>query len=234
MSEVPSGAGILPIDNDIEPEDSISQLSAARSRSDRHSNASSKSRSRVSKSSSSSHVSSIKSARVKESLKKVTLMAEARNLVERQSLLRKEFELSMEKQSLDLSTNLAIATAKEEILLNAELDNDNMTGSCVSEVRSKPVGTGPSVCSSVKPEGLLTDDPSVHLSTKGDKSYWCCWYEYCDWSAQQHQCVCLASPSFRLRQCRSTCLSYGWNWHYQFSCAYVVERHFRHGAFSFA
>ena len=169
MSEVPSGAGILPIDNDIEPEDSISQLSAARSRSDRHSNASSKSRSRVSKSSSSSHVSSIKSARVKESLKKVTLMAEARNLVERQSLLRKEFELSMEKQSLDLSTNLAIATAKEEILLNAELDNDNMTGSCVSEVRSKPVGTGPSVCSSVKPEGLLTDDPSVHLSTKGDK-----------------------------------------------------------------
>ena len=169
MSEVPSGAGILPIDNDIEPEDSISQLSAARSRSDRHSNASSKSRSRVSKSSSSSHVSSIKSARVKESLKKVTLMAEARNLVERQSLLRKEFELSMEKQSLDLSTNLAIATAKEEILLNAELDNDNMAGSCVSEVRSKPVGTGPSVCSSVKPEGLLTDDPSVHLSTKGDK-----------------------------------------------------------------
>ena len=44
-----------------------------------------------------------------------------------------------------------------------------MTGSCVSEVRSKPVGTGPSVCSSVKPEGLLTDDPSVHLSIKGNK-----------------------------------------------------------------
>ena len=75
----------------------------------------------------------------------------------------------MEKQTLDLSTNLAIATVKEEILLNVELDNDMMTGSCVSEVRSKPVGTGPSVCSSVKPEGLLTDDPSVHLSTKGDK-----------------------------------------------------------------
>ena len=96
-------------------------------------------------------------------------MAEARNLVERQHLLHKEFELSMEKHSLDLSTNLAIATAKEEILLNAELANDNMTGSCVSEVRSKPVGTGPSVCSSVKPEGLLTDDWSVHLSTKSDK-----------------------------------------------------------------
>ena len=169
MSEVPLGAGILPIDNDIEPEDSISQLSATRSRSDRHSNASSKSRSRISKSSSSCHVSSIESARVKESLKKVTLMAEARNLVERQSLLRKEFELSMEKKTLDLSTNLDIATAKEEILLNVELDNDMMTGSCVSEVRSKPVGTGPSVCSSVKPEGLLTDDLSVHLSTKGDK-----------------------------------------------------------------
>ena len=74
----------------------------------------------------------------------------------------------MEKQTLDLSTNLAIATAKEQILLNVELDN-MMTGSCVSEFRSKPVGTGPSVCSSVKPEGLLTDDPSVHLSTKGDK-----------------------------------------------------------------
>ena len=43
MSEVPSSAGILPID--IEPEDSISQLSAVCSRSDRHSNASSKSRS---------------------------------------------------------------------------------------------------------------------------------------------------------------------------------------------
>ena len=56
-------------------------------------------------------------------------MAEARSLVENQTLLRKEFELSMEKQSLDLSTNLAIATAKEEILLNAELENDNMTES---------------------------------------------------------------------------------------------------------
>ena len=33
MSEVPLGAGILPNDNDIEPEDSISHLSAARSRS---------------------------------------------------------------------------------------------------------------------------------------------------------------------------------------------------------
>ena len=111
MSEVPSGAGILPIDNDIEPEGSISQLSAARSRSDRHSNASSKSRSRVSKSPSLSHASSIKSARIKESLKKVTLMAEARNLVEKQTLLRKEFELSMEKQSLELSTSLAITIA---------------------------------------------------------------------------------------------------------------------------
>ena len=71
-------------------------------------------------------------------------MADARNLVEKHTLLRKEFELSMEKQSLDLFTSLAIATVKEEILLKAELDNDITTGSCVSEVRSKPVGTVPS------------------------------------------------------------------------------------------
>ena len=50
----------------------------------------------------------------------------------------------MEKQSLDLFTSLVIATVKEEILLKAELDNDITTGSCVSEVRSKPVGTVPS------------------------------------------------------------------------------------------
>ena len=104
---------------------------------------------------------------VKKSLQKVTLMVEARNLVEKQILLRKEFELSMEKQSLDhLSTNLAITTAKEEILLNAELNHDSVSVLHVSGVIARPVGTGPSVCLSVKPDGLLSDDLSVHLSTK--------------------------------------------------------------------
>ena len=43
-------------------------------------------------------------------------MAEATNLEKRQSLLRKEFELIVEKEALELSTKLTIARAKEEVL----------------------------------------------------------------------------------------------------------------------
>ena len=95
LSELPTGAtdssgAAMHNENDIKPEDSVSELCA--SLSDRHSNFSRKSRSTLL-----SHASSIKSARIKESLRKVTLMAEASNLVEKQTLLCKEYEFSMEK-----------------------------------------------------------------------------------------------------------------------------------------
>ena len=75
-------------DLDIAPEDSVSQTKSVKM-----SCVSSKSHSNQSKVSSSS----IKSARLKESLKKVTLLAEASNLVKKQELLHKELEISLEK-----------------------------------------------------------------------------------------------------------------------------------------
>ena len=68
-------------DNDIRPEDSVSQVSLSHhgrrsvSRTSRSSKASSKTSSKAS-----SHVSSIKSARIKESLRKVSLLAESQTL----------------------------------------------------------------------------------------------------------------------------------------------------------
>ena len=37
--------------------------------------------------------------------------------------MRKELELSLARESLELSTNLAVATAKEEVLLDAETNS---------------------------------------------------------------------------------------------------------------
>ena len=111
-------------DNDIRPEDSVSQVSRSHhgrrsvSRTTRSSKASSKTSSKAS-----SHVSSIKSARIKESLRKVSLLAESQTLVKKQELMRKELELSLARESLELSTNLAVATAKEEVLLDAETNS---------------------------------------------------------------------------------------------------------------
>ena len=111
-------------DNDIRPEDSVSQVSPSHhgrrsvSRTSRSSKASSKTSSKAS-----SHVSSIKSARIKESLRKVSLLAESQTLAKKQELMRKELELSLARESLELSTNLAVATAKEEVLLDAETNS---------------------------------------------------------------------------------------------------------------
>ena len=110
--------------NDIMPEDSVSQVSRSHhgrrsvSRTSRSSKASSKTSSKAS-----SHVSSIKSARIKESLRKVSLLAESQTLAKKQELMRKELELSLARESLELSTNLAVATAKEEVLLDAETNS---------------------------------------------------------------------------------------------------------------
>ena len=114
----------FPPDNDIRPEDSVSQVSRSHhgrrsvSRTSRSSKASSKTSSKAS-----SHVSSIKSARIKESLRKVSLLAESQTLAKKQELMRKELELSLARESLELSTNLAVATAKEEVLLDAETNS---------------------------------------------------------------------------------------------------------------
>ena len=111
-------------DNDIRPEDSVSQVSHSHhgrrsvSRTSRSSKASSKTSGKAS-----SHVSSIKSARIKESLRKVSLLAESQILAKKQELMRKELELSLARESLELSTNLAVATAKEEVLLDAETNS---------------------------------------------------------------------------------------------------------------
>ena len=48
---------------------------------------------------------------------------ESQTLAKKQELMRKELELSLARESLELSTNLAVATAKEEVLLNAETNS---------------------------------------------------------------------------------------------------------------
>ena len=106
-------------DLDIAPEDSVSQTKSVKM-----SCVSSKSHSNQSKVSSSS----IKSARLKELLKKVTLLAEASNLVKKQELLRKELEISLEKESLELTTKIASASAKEELL--ADFVSDVSVSGC--------------------------------------------------------------------------------------------------------
>jgi len=111
-------------EDNVEPEESVS-LVGARDNMSRFSQQS------ESTASTASLTSSIKSARVKESLKKVTLMAEASVLAKKQSLLRKEFELSLEKESLELSTKLAIATAKEGLLLGVRSKGSDVS-SCSS------------------------------------------------------------------------------------------------------
>ena len=116
-------------DDNVRPEDSVSQVASVE---DNFTG-----RSPVHRSRSGSHSSrkacaystSIKSARIKESLKKVSLLAEANTLSKKQDLLRKELELSLEKESLELSTKLAIATAKEDVLLDFRVENSVVTTS---------------------------------------------------------------------------------------------------------
>ena len=98
----------FPPDNDIRPEDSVSRVSLSHGRrSVSWTSSSSKASSKAS-----SHVSSIKSARITESLRKVSLLAESETLAKKQELMRKELELSLASESLELSTNLAVATTK--------------------------------------------------------------------------------------------------------------------------
>ena len=113
------------MDDNDRPEGSVSQVASVE---DNFTGRSSVHRSHSSRKSCASS-SSIKSARIKESLKKVSLLAEANTLAKKQDLLRKELELSLEKESLELSTKLAIATAKEEVLLDFSVENSVVTTS---------------------------------------------------------------------------------------------------------
>ena len=49
-------------------------------------------------------------------------MAEASHLAKKQELMRQELELSIAKESLDISTKLAIAETKEGVLVSFETD----------------------------------------------------------------------------------------------------------------
>ena len=127
--------------DDIQPEDSASQVSR-QPESGCSSNKTSGSRS-----------SSVRSARVQESFKKVALMAQANSLKQKQELMHRELELTMQKESLELTTNLAIATAKEEVLLDVELarefsvlshDKTHQVSLPVSQ-SERPAVTSPSV-----------------------------------------------------------------------------------------
>ena len=119
---------------DIQPDDSASQvMSQLGSDTTRkaHSETSRKSKSSTgSKKSSGVHSGlsgSVASVRLRESLEKATLMAEASHLAKKQELMRQEqelmrqeLELSIAKESLDISTKLAIAQAKEGVLVSFE------------------------------------------------------------------------------------------------------------------
>ena len=127
--------------DDIQPEDSASQVTP-QPESGCSSNKTSRSRG-----------SSVRSARVQESLKKVALTAQVNSLKQKQELMRKELELTMQKESLELTTNLAIATAKEEVLLDVELakefsvlshDKTHQVSLHVSQ-SERPADTSPSV-----------------------------------------------------------------------------------------
>ena len=80
-------------------------------------------------------------------------MAQAVSLKQKQELMRKELELTMQKEFLELTTNLAIATAKEEVLLDVELarkfsvlshDKTHQVSLPVSQ-SERPADTSPSV-----------------------------------------------------------------------------------------
>ena len=114
---------------DIQPDDSASQV-MSQPGSDTTRKARSET-SRKSKSSTGSKRSSgvrsglsgsVASVRLRESLEKATLMAEASHLAKKQELMRQELELSIAKESLDISTKLAIAEAKEGVLVSFEAD----------------------------------------------------------------------------------------------------------------
>ena len=127
--------------DDIQPEDSASQVSRQPG-SGCSSNKTSGSRG-----------SSVRSVRVQESLKKFALMAQANSLKQKQELMRRELELTMQKESSELTANLAIATAKEEVLLDVELarefsvlshDKTHQVSLPVSQ-SERPADTSPSV-----------------------------------------------------------------------------------------
>ena len=118
-------------DDLLKPEDSVSQAFQPSRRT--HRSRSSKHRSSYT----SSHRSTVSSTRVKESLNKAALLAEAKHLAEKQELMRQELELSIAKQSLELNTKLSIATAKENVLCEFEAGSSLLSVSRV--VKSEPV-----------------------------------------------------------------------------------------------
>ena len=64
------------------------------------------------------------------------LLAEAKQLVEKQELMRQKIELSIAKQSLELNKKISIASAKENIL--CELEAEGSLHSVSRAVRSDP------------------------------------------------------------------------------------------------
>ena len=148
-------------DDLLKPEDSVSQASQPSRRT--HRSRSSKHRSSYT----SSHRSTVSSTRVKESLNKAALLAEAKHLAQKQELRRQELELSIAKQSLELNTKLSIATAKENVLCEFEAGSSLLSVSRV--VKSEPVSDtiSPSVAGhqSVKQAEStpMCTSPSSHL-----------------------------------------------------------------------
>ena len=117
-------------DDLLKPEDSVSQAFQPSRRT--HRSRSSKHRCSYT----SSHKSTVSSTRVKESLNKAALLAEAKHLSEKQKLRRQELELSIAKQSLELNAKLSISTAKEHVLGEFEAGSSLLSVSRV--VKSEP------------------------------------------------------------------------------------------------
>ena len=174
---------------DIEPDDSASQV-MSQPGSDTTRKARSET-SRKSKSSTGSKRSSgvrsglsgsVASVRLRGSLEKATLMAEASHLAKKQELMRQEqelmrqeLELSIAKESLDISTKLAIAEAKEGVLVSFEADGSLLSVS--KSVKSvsplvRGVVDNNAVTLEMKSAGKITTssalDPTTDTCTKSD------------------------------------------------------------------
>lgn len=187
VSHVGSFVSDTNVDN-VKPEDSVSQISSSGKGSKSVSVRSHRSHSgsRHSRRSASSTASSVKSAQLKESLNKASLLAEATALAKKQELMRREFdlnlqsqelmrrefELNLEKQSLELSTKLAISTAKQEVLLNANCGNSVVSTSSTNVDAKHKVITGQAHgvtgVDSVQPN--FTGDNMVHVKLETNLS----------------------------------------------------------------
>ena len=143
--------------DEVTPHDSVSQVDCSErgSRVSRHSSRSS----RHSRSSAAS--TSVSSARLREAMKKASLVAEAANLAQKQALQRKELEIEQAKESLNLDTEIAIAEAKEQILV--ELETEQSTHSVAKSIRKG---------GSSRNEGISANE-QVDLQMEDFRTYTC-------------------------------------------------------------